>query len=175
MKAIRRDWSGVCGRHSPCEVPKGGWRAGDASARTGRASADAASSNARQYDGTRAASSALTAEAEAIFREQVGAAIPEQVRYHRRTRLMQDERAVYVHDAETLCGRGGVAPVERAEVPLVLRTVGTTVQPTAILTTQPAAELHLPRYRSDSVTCLVGSRRQRRRVISHWTNDLLYG
>lgn len=87
------------------------------------------------------------------FRESVHASLPQHALHQNRTKLVQAEWSCKVRAAEELSRQGGIALVPKSLVPQVLATVGTTMQPVAMLTSQPAWELHLKGYSSTQVTC----------------------
>ena len=96
----------------------------------------------------------VAAEAEERrFRSMVQQNLPQHVQFRLQPRLVQAEWSTTTCLAEDLGPQGGVALVKKQEVPNVLRNVGTTSQPTAMLTTQPPWELHLPGYTSTMLTC----------------------
>ncbi|CAE7223272.1 unnamed protein product [Symbiodinium microadriaticum] len=87
------------------------------------------------------------------FRESVHASLPQHALHHNRTKLVQSEWTCKVRAPEELSRQGGIALVPKSLVPQVLAAVGTTMQPVAMLTSQPAWELHLKGYSSSQVTC----------------------
>ena len=109
------------------------------------------------YDGMRAAFEAMSFEEqdseEVAFKRQVEEAMPKVMREKMATQLVAEEWNVEVKKAEELCHRGGVAIVKKMQIPELLLRVGESLRPTAMVTSQPAWELHMKGYKSTKVSC----------------------
>ena len=77
-----------------------------------------------------------------------------------------------------LTASGGISYVRKADVPETLARVAYTLQPTAIVTSQPASELHLPGYRSQQtmVELQVWDAQEPKTVLSKkWITQISFG
>ena len=86
---------------------------------------------------------------EFAYKKQIEAAMPKIMREKMETQLVAGEWNVDVKKADELCHRGGVAIVKKAQIPEVLARVGESLRPTAMVTAQPAWELHMKRLQID--------------------------
>ena len=92
---------------------------------------------------------------EELFLAEVRSAMPEAARMRLVPKLVQEEWSATVRRCDDLGNQGGVAVVYKEFLPSVLRAVGYTHQPTAILMTQPASQLGLRGYECCEVHCTI--------------------
>ena len=93
-----------------------------------------------------------------MFLEEVRSALPEAAKQRTVPTLIQNEWDATVRPYTELDSVGGVSIVPKEMIPDVLRTVGYTLAPTAMLTTQPPAELGLKGYPSTHLACTINVR-----------------
>ena len=80
-------------------------------------------------------------------------ALPDAARIRMLPQLVQTEWSAAIKLPHDLSHQGGVAAVHKADIPLVLRNVGYTQEPTAILVTQHPAQVGMRGYDAQSVRC----------------------
>ena len=97
-------------------------------------------------------------EKEEMFLEEVRSALPEAAKQRTVPTLIQNEWDATVRPYTELDSVGGVSIVPKEMIPDVLHTVGYTLAPTAMLTTQPPAELGLKGYPSTHLACTINVR-----------------
>eukprot|EP00971_Amphidinium_carterae_P319343 6347023-Amphidinium_carterae.1 len=93
-------------------------------------------------------------EATDSFEASVLSALPAAAHRRLEPRLLQSEWSVVTCQASSMAP-GRIAFVPKSQLVQVLRLVGETALPTAIVTTQPAHELHLRGYKSQVVVCTI--------------------
>ena len=81
-------------------------------------------------------------EAEKDFREQMLAVLPSHL-HTASPQLVAEEWNTKIVAAHELTAHGGVALVNKKDIPSVVARVGQTTRPTAIVTSQPASELYM--------------------------------
>lgn len=131
-------------------------RGGDASVKGKAKGQERDAASWGYFEGVRNAMSAMTLdpdENDLLFKNDVQNSIPAKQWSKAIPMLVQNEWRDKVRTAEGLDHRGGVALVKKNELAQVLRQVGQTLSPTAILTMQPASQLHMKGYLSNEVTC----------------------
>ncbi|CAE7594776.1 unnamed protein product [Symbiodinium natans] len=98
---------------------------------------------------------ALNLDREVQYMEEVRNALPEAAKIRMMPQLVQSEWSAPIRSYTDMSDEGGVCIVHKDQVPTVLRAVGYTLAPTAILTTQHAQALGLKHYPCAKVTCLL--------------------
>ncbi|CAE7255907.1 unnamed protein product [Symbiodinium natans] len=99
--------------------------------------------------------SALNSDKEVQYMEEVRNALPEAAKLRMMPQLVQSEWSAPIRSDTDMSDEGGVCIVHKDQVPTVLRAVGYTLAPTAILTTQHTQALGLKHYPCAKVTCLL--------------------
>ena len=90
----------------------------------------------------------------ALFLQEVRDAMPEAARIAMLPQLSPTEWSAPVEMSDELNHTGGIAAVQKADVPNVLRNVGYTREPTAMLVTQHPAQIGMRGYDAQSVRCV---------------------
>lgn len=93
-------------------------------------------------------------EAERLFKEQMLGALPSHLASSS-PQLVQEEWNTTVTSAQALSAHGGVALVMKKDIPAVVSRIGQTTRATAIVTSQPAAELYMPAAHCREVLCSI--------------------
>ena len=92
-------------------------------------------------------------EVEAAFHRSVLESMPQAARQRFQPQLIADEWSTTTTSSTELSHKGGIAICYKAEVPEILRRVGYTMEPTAILLAQDPASLGLRAYPSERLSC----------------------
>ena len=88
-----------------------------------------------------------------LFLHDIRDALPDAARIRMLPQLVQSEWSAVIKLPHDLNHQGGIAAVQKADIPLVLRNVGYTQEPTAILVTQHPAQVGMRGYDAQSVRC----------------------
>ena len=88
-----------------------------------------------------------------LFLHDIRDALPDAARIRMLPQLVQNEWSAIIKLPHDLNHQGGIAAVQKADIPMVLRNVGYTREPTAILVTQHPAQVGMRGYDAQSVRC----------------------
>eukprot|EP00971_Amphidinium_carterae_P306673 6094622-Amphidinium_carterae.1 len=94
------------------------------------------------------------ADEEQEFRQAILASLPHAAQQRARTTLVSTFNVPVAHPEE-MRGQAAVCLVAKKDIPQLLARVGHSLQAVAMLSVQPAHELHMPGYRSSPVSVQV--------------------
>ena len=132
-----------------------------------------------QQPAATASASSTTESDDLDLTQQIQSALPQAAVLRSQSTLDSTEWSVPTVSPQLLDHRGGIALTPRRMIPEILRKVGFTTVPTAILTSQPAQDLGMKGFPQQQVRCallVVNDEGSRDRIeVSRWLIQISYG